>query len=477
MPVLDSTVPAAVVVPVRKQALAADARLDWELRTASALVDLVGRIGSAATLRLACQDLVEALARHMGCPQAAVALRPAPGKACRLLAVADMPKIDARAEMSQALEAALNESLLVGQPILAAARDDGAAGQHPAHRRLATLAGRAVRSQPLTTRDGQQLGAWLVLGPQRVLATEAAQRFLASGAQPVGTALAAQRRAEPGPLRRLLRAAIGPRHALRRKVTWIAVAVVAAAMFLPVPYKISAECELQPVVRRFVAAPYTGVFEKSLIKPGDTVAADQVLGRMEGREINIELASVAAETERSAKSHDVNMAAGKVAATQIDQLETERLALKQTLLDRRREHLHIKSPLAGIVISGDLQRSEGVPVTVGQVLYEVAPLEALVAELAIPDDSVAAVAAGRDVSVWLDAYPGTTWTGPLGRINPRSVVREHDNVFIGELRLENQGSLLRPGMKGHARIAAGSRPLGWVLLHKPWHWALAWLGC
>ena len=68
------------------------------------------------------------------------------------------------------------------------------------------------------------------------------------------------------------------------------------------------------------------------------------------------------------------MAAGKTAAAQIDQLEIQRQEVKRQLLERRLANLEIKSPIDGIVVAGDLQRSEGVPVNVGQVLYEVAPL-------------------------------------------------------------------------------------------------------
>jgi len=37
-----------------------------------------------------------------------------------------------------------------------------------------------------------------------------------------------------------------------------------------------------------VAAPFMGIFEKSLVKPGDLVSRDQLLGRMDGREVRWE---------------------------------------------------------------------------------------------------------------------------------------------------------------------------------------------
>src|SRR3569623_2185963 len=117
------------------------------------------------------------------------------------------------------------------------------------------------------------------------------------------------------------------RHPVLRANSLALVAVVTACVLsLPLHYRLRGACELQPAVRRFVAAPVDGIFEKSLAKPGDVVVRGQVLGQMDGRELRIELAGLSADQTRAAKSSDVNRADGKVAAAQIDQLELERLA-------------------------------------------------------------------------------------------------------------------------------------------------------
>jgi hypothetical protein len=35
--------------------------------------------------------------------------------------------------------------------------------------------------------------------------------------------------------------------------------------------------------------------------------------------------------------------------------------------------------------------------------------------------------------------------------------------------IDNEQDTLRPGLRGIARIRAGTRPLGWILLRKPWY--------
>jgi multidrug resistance efflux pump len=257
---------------------------------------------------------------------------------------------------------------------------------------------------------------------------------------------------------------------------WFAATIAVGCLAIPLRYRIPCNCQIEPVTRRFVAAPHDGLFEKSLVKPGDVVRRDQVLGRLDGREVRWEMAGLAADEGRAAKSRDVSMAANKVAAAQIDALEMERLSHKRRLLEYRAVHLDIKSPIDGVIISGDLQRSEGIPVSIGQALYEIAPLGCMVAEIAIRDDDRSLVEPRQNVTIRLDAYPGKSWAGRLTRINPRAEERDDDNVFIGEVVLDSANGELRPGMKGRSVIDGPQYPLAWLLLRTPWNAVFRWMG-
>jgi hypothetical protein len=55
-------------------------------------------------------------------------------------------------------------------------------------------------------------------------------------------------------------------------------------------------------------------------------------------------------------------------------------------------------------------------------------------------------------------------------------VRDSQNVFLGEAVIQNEGSLLRPGMEGQAKIISGPQRLGWILFHDPYYRLVNWLG-
>ena len=82
------------------------------------------------------------------------------------------------------------------------------------------------------------------------------------------------------------------------------------------------------------------------------------------------------------------------------------------MLEHRSENLEVRSPIDGIVIGGDLKRAEGVPVQVGQTLFEVAPLASMDVEIEIPGGEIALLKGGLPVQVVLDAFPGKS--GPAG---------------------------------------------------------------
>lgn len=248
---------------------------------------------------------------------------------------------------------------------------------------------------------------------------------------------------------------------------WVSVLLIACIVgLLPLPYQVRCDAELQPVVRRHVAAPFDGVFQRSFAKPGDLVVAGQILGRLDPKELTWEIAAAAADRDRASKACDVNVAAGKTGAAQIDRLESKRLAERLKLLENRLAHLEIAAPIAGVVVSGNLERVEGAPVKMGQSLFEVAPLEQMVVEILVPEAEIDHVSKGQEIRLYLDAIPGDSLTGTVSRIYPRAELRHGSNVFLAEVVLDNAAGTLRPGMKATVDIRAARRPLIWIGMHR-----------
>ncbi len=264
---------------------------------------------------------------------------------------------------------------------------------------------------------------------------------------------------------------------LSRSKGIIGLSVLAAvAMVVPVPYSVNCDCELQPVTRRFVAAPFEGALERALVEVGDTVVEGEVLARMDGKEVRWELAGNAAEYERAAKERDAHLADQKFGEAQLAKLQMERLSLTTKLLDHRSENLEVRSPIAGIVVSGELKRAEGVRLSMGQTLFEVAPLDRMIVEVEIPESELANVSSDTVATIRLEAFPNQRLDGTLKRICPRAELRNKQQVFVGEIELPNDAAQLKPGMRGRVSLQAGQSTLGWRLFHRTWNKVRLWWG-
>ncbi len=451
---------------------------ETETRTLAAVLELLGKLETAADLPGACHSVVEAIQSHLSCQRVALGLLEGTGIRCRLRAVSGVSRFDSHSAFSREIETALDESVARSVEAHWPAPVAATNGSVLALRALCTSSQSAAGvSSPLKNQQGEVIGAWIILGSREVLERPDTATFLRACQASLGSCLQLWQHAERGVFYRLTRRLTGLSRSWRSLTIIGAAIALAVVLAFPVSYKVSCDCTLQPVTRRYVAAPFAGILEKSVVAPGDLVQVGDTLARLDGREIRLEMAGVTADYNRARKQSDAARATHQLAEAQQAKLEMERLDLKTRLLTDRAKHLEIKSPLAGIIVSGDLERAEGVPVSIGQTLFEVAPLQQMTLELAVPEDELAYVDVGAAVQIRLDAYPGEKRTGQITRIHPRAELRNGGSVFVAELTLDNSEGRLRPGMNGTGKIAGPRRPLAWNLFHKAWEkavTAIAW---
>lgn len=255
----------------------------------------------------------------------------------------------------------------------------------------------------------------------------------------------------------------------RATLALVACALLVLLNLMPIPFRIRADCVTQPVSIRAIVSRFDGILKEVVVQPGDQVQEGAVLARLDGKEADLQLGSVTAERDKAAKMRDQYLAAGETALAQISRLDSLRFEEQINLIREKQDHLVLTSPITGVVLSGDLKRAVGGPVTRGQTLFEVAPLESIHVELAIPEKDIAYVRNGSEVTVRFTAFPGISWQGVIEHIVPKSQIRGTMNVFLARIQFDNTNALLRPGMRGESKISAGWRTIGWQLFRTPWH--------
>ena len=393
----------------------------------------------------------------------------------RLVAISDVEQIDRNNEANRLIEQASGVAFETGSTSLFI---DGDEEPSAAKLTLETYC-RASRNEscvsvPLCKDTGAPFGAVLLAGSAKRLRDKAYAEYTLQLVQMVAGHLDTVLRANQS-IRQI--AATKARQFLKHK--WrgyllLGVGCLVALMCTPFPYRVGCDCEVQPTLRRFVAAPYDGILERTLVENGELVKKGQLLAQMDGRSIRIELSALQADLAGASKRRDSAMVQREFGKKQIAQSEMERFEAQIELLVQKTCNLEVRSPIAGMVISGDLEKVEGAPLEMGQSLFEVAPLNEMVSEIAIPESEIHYVKAGMEVDVKLSAFPFKTWNGEIRRINPSAEIIGDENVFVAEVALAYDGIELRPGMKGTAKIKTVWSPVGWNLFHRSWEAVRYW---
>jgi len=160
----------------------------------------------------------------------------------------------------------------------------------------------------------------------------------------------------------------------------------------------------------------------------------------------------------------------RVLQAQLDQARAQ-LALIDEQLTRTR----IVAPFDAIVVKGDLSQSLGAPVERGNVLFEVAPLDAYRVIMKVDERDITRVAVGQGGTLALASMPHSPLSLEVDKITPVSVVEEGRNFFRVEAKVLGGVDKLRPGMEGVGKIHVERRKLGWIWTHKIWHWLRMWV--
>lgn len=255
----------------------------------------------------------------------------------------------------------------------------------------------------------------------------------------------------------------------RGMVAILLVLCMIGALCIPVPHTLNAESVVKPVTVRYVISRYDGILETVQVKPGDPVSTGDILANLDGKEVEIQQANLIADKHRARKLRDQYMASGNTAAVQIARLDEKRIEEELNLLAEKQRYLILRSPINGIVLTGDLERRQGSPVTKGQNLFAVAPLARMTIELAVRDTDISYLQRDMPVAVRFSSFPDKKWTGTIEHIVPQSIVRDNRNVFLAQCTVNNEREMLRPGMQGKGRIGAGLKPIGWQLFRRPWY--------
>lgn len=403
---------------------------------------------------------VSMLATHLDCER--VSWGRAQGSQATVLAISDTAEVDQRRPLVRLIAGAMEEASDIGTPVIFPPEAGSGVASVHAHRVLAE-AGRCpvVLTVPVGGPAGGVLVAECPTGTDAAATADA----LARAAGLLAPLLATREAAERGPLaasRWRVQGIISGAALRKVAIAAVVVGAIAGSVWVATatgPYTVRAEAVVEGRVQNALTAPFAGYLAAVHAVPGDAVRAGQTLAVLEARTLKLELDQLESERDALRKGHrralaGLNKSESRIISARIAQVDAQ-LELAESRIDRTQ----VKAPYDGIVLSGDLSRSLGRPVSQGEVLLEVAPLDDFRVVVDVEGSDVAYVAPGQIGEVRLAALPDSSFGIEVKRLSSVAESGARAGAFRIEASLLNGSDKIRPGMRGIARLDAGERPL------------------
>jgi len=403
--------------------------------------------------------VVNQLALQLRCERVTLAL--GVHRRLRIVAISSATDLRRQQNLPQLLRAAMAEALEQRAAIVHPLPAGASPTISLAHDALAQANGQAsIHTMPIASRR-ELLGA--LLFERREGFDAATLEAAKDAAMFVGPLLALQQRAEARWFARLARGRA--RH--NGLAAWplglaVGIATVAIAALWPVEHRVVAPARVEGAVQRIVAAPADGFIGSVAVRPGDAVVPGQVLAALDGRDFALERDRWAAEMAQLDKQYRDALSKDEAAPIVIARAKLEQAQSQHDLALRQLERATLRAPMAGVVISGDLSQSIGMPVKRGQELMTVAPDRRWRVVAEVDEQDVGALRDGQRAQVLFAAWGAEPVTFQVSHIAAIATQREGRNVFEAEGPLAEAPATaaLRPGQRGVARIVVGRQMQG-----------------
>jgi len=232
------------------------------------------------------------------------------------------------------------------------------------------------------------------------------------------------------------------------KVTMLQSSVIAKSIEYTSTLKAFEEVHLVP------STP--GRIEKIFVEVGSRVSKGDQLVQMDQTQLQqamIQLKSLEIDYKRL----DTLQKVGSITRQQFDQISTQ-YAIAKSNVEFLKDNTRLAAPFSG-VISGkyfeDGEMYSGAPnTTSGKAailsVVQISPLKAIVN---IPETYYPIISEGMTTQVTCDLYPGQVYSGTIMRKYPTIDAMTHS--FQVEIRIDNPGEKLRPGMFARVQLELG----------------------
>lgn len=260
---------------------------------------------------------------------------------------------------------------------------------------------------------------------------------------------------------------VGPKHTWAKVTALLVAALLAALVFVRVPYRVEGSFVLRSDAAQFRAAPFDGYIEQVFARPGDTVKAGSPLVKLATRELELRESAALADVGRFQREAEKSRATNGLAEMRVAQAQADQARAQLDLVRYHIGSAMLTAGFDGVVVEGDLRERLAAPVKQGDALMKIARLESLYVEAEVPERDIHEILGKQRGEIAFMSQPKLKFPVRIVKIEPAAFPRSEGSVFLVRCEFEKGAeSWWRPGMSGLCKLSVERRTLWWILTHR-----------
>ncbi len=251
----------------------------------------------------------------------------------------------------------------------------------------------------------------------------------------------------------------GPYYLARKLVLLTIITIVVFFSLYKGEYHLSSDAVLESYIQRMVTAPSTGYIESTYVRAGDLIEKGELLATLDDKDLRLERMKWLSQRSQLKKQYQEARATRDRAGMNVIRAQIEQADAQINLVEQKLKRSRITAPFNGLVVSGDLSQMLGGAVQQGDMLFELAPLNAYRLIIYVDERRIGDVVENQRGVLVLSSLPNERYPFEVNKITPVSTVRDGGNFFRVEAKLDEISDRLRPGMEGIGKIYIDERLL------------------
>ncbi len=232
-------------------------------------------------------------------------------------------------------------------------------------------------------------------------------------------------------------------------------------------YRVEAPFILKTDDLMYLPAPFDGYIDRVKVQVGDLVRKNDLLLILDTQELLLEESSALANRSRYMREAEKARAENRLAEMKIARAMQAQAEAQLQMVRYHLDNARVQAPFDGIVVEGDLKKMLGAPVRKGDILFKVALIEKMYAEIDVDERDINEIGSGFEGEIAFVSRPKLKFPVDIEQIDPIAVAKEKGNIFVLRGTFPDEiTEWWRPGMSGIAKINIGRRNLLWIFTHR-----------